>query len=287
MIFTYITLVLRILSNPIANAFQKKIVQFNSATVSNFYTYALMSLCVMPFALKTNWAELPPDVYTNAFIAGLLCSTGTACLIKALQSGDLSVLGPINSYKCIIGLFTAFFLLHEIPTFLGILGMILIIFGSWFVFDATDEGFSLKLFTRRDIQLRFLALLLTGIEAAFLKKVIILSSPLISFYLWCFSGAIFSFVLIILFRKNLEKVSLKTCKYYITVALCLGIMQFSTNYIFDRMNVGFALALFQLSTLVTLFLGFKMFNEKDMKKKLIGTIIMVLGSIMILSKSFG
>ena len=174
MFLTYITLILRILSNPVANAFQKKIVQFNSATVSNFYTYALMSLCVIPFALKVGWTNLSLSVYTNAFFAGLLCSTGTACLIKALQSGDLSVLGPINSYKCVIGLFMAFFLLGEIPTILGFFGMILIIFGSWFVFDATDEGFSLKLFKRRDIQLRFLALLLTGIEAAFLKKVIIL-----------------------------------------------------------------------------------------------------------------
>ena len=284
MIFTYITLILRILSNPVANAFQKKIVQYNSATVSNFYTYAFMSLCVVPFALKVDWVSLPLNVYTNAFFAGLLCSTGTACLIKALQSGDLSVLGPINSYKCIIGLFTAFFLLGEIPTVLGVLGMILIIFGSWFVFDATDEGFSLKLFKRRDIQLRFLALLLTGIEAAFLKKVIVLSSPLISFYLWCFSGALFSLILLILFRKNFEKVSFKHTKYYVTVAFCLGVMQLSTNYVFDNMNVGLALALFQLSTLVTLFLGFKMFHEKDMTKKVIGTIIMIAGSVIILLK---
>jgi len=284
MVLTYITLVLRILSNPVANAFQKKIVQFNSATVSNFYTYAFMSLCIVPLALNVDWAGLPLSVYTNAFFAGLLCSTGNACLIKALQSGDLSVLGPINSYKCIIGLFTAFFLLGEIPTLLGILGMVFIIFGSWFVFDATEEGFSLKLFKRRDIQLRFLALLLTGIEAAFLKKVILLSSPLISFYLWCFSGAIFSFILLLLFQKKFEKVTFKTSKYYITIALCLAIMQLSTNYVFNRMNVGFALALFQLSTLVTLFLGFKMFNEKNMLKKIIGTLIMIVGSILILYK---
>lgn len=283
MIFTYITLFLRIISNPLANAFQKRIVQRNSAIVSNFYIYAFMSLCCIPFALKIDWANIGLNVYANALFAGMLCSTGTACLIKALQSGDLSVLGPINSYKCIIGLITAFFLLGEIPTLFGLLGMLLIIWGSWFVFDATDEGFSLKLFKRKDIQLRFLALLFTGIEAGYLKKVIVLSSPLISFYLWCFSGALFSFILVLLFRKKVEKVEKSYFKDYLIVAICLAIMQLSTNFVFENMNVGFALALFQLSTLVSLFLGFKMFHETDMIKKIIGTVIMIIGSILVLT----
>lgn len=283
MIFTYITLFLRIISNPVANAFQKKIVQRNSAIVSNFYIYAFMSLCCIPFVMNTDWTHIGANVYGNAFFAGMLCSTGTACLIKALQSGDLSVLGPINSYKCIVGLVTAFFLLGEIPTLLGFAGMILIIWGSWFVFDATEEGFSIALFKRRDIQLRFLALLLTGIEAGFLKKVIVLSSPEISFYLWCFSGALFSFVLLLCFRKNFERVEKSCLKDYLIVATCLAVMQLSTNYVFDNMNVGFALALFQLSTLVSLFLGFKMFHETDMTKKIIGTVIMIVGSIMVLT----
>ncbi len=283
MIFTYITLFLRIISNPVANAFQKKIVQKNSAIVSNFYIYAFMSLCCIPFVMNTDWTHIGANVYGNAFFAGMLCSTGTACLIKALQSGDLSVLGPINSYKCIVGLVTAFFLLGEIPTLLGFAGMILIIWGSWFVFDATKEGFSLALFKRRDIQLRFLALLLTGIEAGFLKKVIVLSSPEISFYLWCFSGALFSFVLLLCFRKGFERVEKSCLKDYVIVATCLAVMQLSTNYVFDNMNVGFALALFQLSTLVALFLGFKMFHETNMTKKIIGTVIMIVGSILVLT----
>ena len=40
--------------------------------------------------------------------AGLLCTLGNICLIKAINLGELSVLGPINSYKSIIGLIFAF-----------------------------------------------------------------------------------------------------------------------------------------------------------------------------------
>ena len=59
-------------------------------------------------------------------------------------------------------------------------------------------------------------------------------------------------------------------------------MQLSTNYVFARMNVGLALALFQLSTIVNLFIGYKVFKEKDILKKFVGIVIMLIGSAFIL-----
>ena len=82
----------------------------------------------------------------------------------------MSVLGPINSYKSIVGLVFGVILLGEIPSITGLAGVLLIIAGSWFIFDTVDEGFSFKLFLRKDIILRFCALFFTGCEAAVLKK---------------------------------------------------------------------------------------------------------------------
>ena len=48
------------------------------------------------------------------------------------------------------------------------------------------------------------------------------------------------------------------------------------------MNVGFALALFQLSSIVAVIFGYKMFGEKQLIKKIFGTIIMIFGSCLIL-----
>ncbi|HIT55216.1 TPA: hypothetical protein IAA92_03050 [Candidatus Galligastranaerophilus intestinigallinarum] len=61
-------------------------------------------------------------------------------------------------------------------------------------------------------------------------------------------------------------------------------MQLSTNYVFENFNVGLSLALFQLSSVVSLFLGFKFLNEKGILRKTTGTIIMIIGSILILLK---
>lgn len=279
---TLTALFLRVVSNPLANVFQKKICAENSSLLCNFYTYFILGILCIPFAFQVNWAILPKEFWIYAIIAGFLCSVGNACLVKALQIGELSVLGPINSYKCIVGMFVAIIVLHEIPSFVGVLGMVLIIWGSWFVFDTQKEGFSLELLKRKDIILRFTALFLMGIEAVFLKKVILLSSPVISFMLWCWAGAFFAFWLIFCFRKKFELIKKSDIQKYVIVCSMLATMQLTTNFVFKHIEVGYALALFQLSTLVNLWFGYKFFHETDMKKKLIGTLIMIVGSVIVI-----
>lgn len=69
---------------------------------------------------------------------------------------------------------------------------------------------------------------------------------------------------------------------YIFLVLCIGIMQLTTNYVFDHMPVGYALTLFQLSTIASVLLGHRLFNEKDILKKLLGSVIMIGGSLLII-----
>lgn len=129
---------------------------------------------------------------------------GNGFLVKALQSGDLSVLVPINSYKSVIGIIIGIFLLGEIPNVWGLPGIVLIIWGSYFVLDTTADKFSLALFKRKEIQYRTWAMILTATEAVFVKKVILFSSPTISFISWCCFGAIFSFFLLLINKLNVK-----------------------------------------------------------------------------------
>ncbi len=276
-------LIIRIISNPVANALQKKLAEDISPTVINFYTYALLSLCYMPYVSKyINVEELTPELVIIVLIAGLLCTFGNICLIKSIHIGELSVLGPINSYKSIIGLIMAFIMLKENPSLLALFGIFLIILGSRFIFISEKEGFSFALFKRKDIQLRILALILTGIEAAFLKKIIIMSSVETCFILWCFMGAFWSAVLMLSNGKRFIIDFKGSMSLLFLIAICVGFMQYSTNYVFENMNVACALALFQLSTLITVFFGCRFFEEKHFINKIIGSIIMIAGSVIII-----
>lgn len=282
MFLTYIAVILRIFSNPFANMYEKKISSEGSSLYTNLYSYLIMSICCVPFAFQYDWKSLPAEFWKYALFAGFLCATGRACMVKALQTGELSILGPINSYKSVVGLIIGIFLLSEIPSVYGILGMILIIYGSRFVFETTKEGFSWKLFKRKDINLRFIALILTGIEAVILKKVILLSSVTMSFMTWAWTGTLFTFLIILLTGREFVPVKKHQIHQYLFICAGLAIMQLSTNFVFQHMKVGYALALFQLSTIVNLFFGVRFFKEEHFRQKLLGSVIMTVGSVIII-----
>ena len=105
-----ISLILRILSNPLANVFQKKLTQNFTSFVVNSITYGGLCFLLLPVIFHTNFINLPLDIWKYAIVGGLFGALGNAFLVKALSLGDLSVLGPINSYKSIIGLIVAFFI---------------------------------------------------------------------------------------------------------------------------------------------------------------------------------
>lgn len=280
---------LRIISNPIANAAQKALTEHISARAINFLSYFIMSLALVPYALKINWAGYSSEFWLYALFAGFLCALGTQCLIKALSIGELSIIAPINAYKCVIGLISGFFVLGEIPNFTSFIGLVLIVLGSRELFKETKTGFSLKLFKEKYFRLRIYALILTGIEASLLKKIILLSSPMQSFVLWAFTGMLFSGIFLAVIprramKQNVQKTSqwAKNIALILTIPLMLSVMQITTNFVFEKIEVSLALALFQLSSVVSLIFGIVFFKERNIKQKLIGTALMLVGAVVIL-----
>jgi drug/metabolite transporter (DMT)-like permease len=102
---------------------------------------------------------------------------------------------------------------------------------------------------------------------------------------WCWFGALGAAVLTMLFsRRRVALFSFKpgNLLLYLGVAACVGLSQYSTNAVFAGMDVGYALALFQLSAIVSVLLGYKVFNESGIARKLIGSAIMIAGSVVII-----
>ena len=262
----------RIVSNSYLNVFQKILTnQNNKPSVVNFYTYlglTILCICLFPF-FSLNFSY---ELLINFLAMGLLGALGNYFIIKALSVGELSSVAPINSYKPVVALIIAFFYLNETPSFLAILGIILIISGTYIISKSIGNN-------RLAIFYRVLALIFSGTEAVFIKKIILLTNIPTSFMLWALSGLIFSLVFVI--TSNHDK-KLTNIKYLLLLILSVAIMQYSTNFVFSKINVSYALALFQLSTLLSVFLGVNIFKEKGLKRKLIASFIMILGAVTII-----
>lgn len=304
---TLAAVVFRIVSNSLGSVFQKRLAaRGRRPFFVNATTFFLLTLACVGPALSFDSTGFGPIFWRDVVVSGVLCAVGNACLVAALGRGELSILGPINAWKAVVGLIFAFFLLGEAPTFPALFGVFLIGVGSYFVLDASPERFSFRLlFQNSAIRLRVAALILTALEAIFIKKIVLAAGPTTAFFLWSATGAVFSTLSLGVaaflsaisprFASSTQSVqsiqsaqapqlpqtsrfSLRDALELVATALCVGGMQLSTNFVFERLDVGLALALFQLSALLNVLLGWRLFRERGVVKKLFGATITVLGA---------
>lgn len=285
--FTLLAVIIRILVNPFSNVLQKQItLKGQHPLFINLATYTVLAFISVFFIYDISIQSLDIEFWIYSIAGGITGALGNGFIVKALEKGDLSVLGPINAYKSIVGMLFAFIIIREVPNIWGLMGMGFIIVGSYFVLDTTEEKFSWQLFKTPAIQYRLAALVLTGIQAVLDKKVIEHSNLEIAFAGWSIFGAGFSFVFILFTKVSIQKefknVDRAILVKYFLLVLTVGLMLASTNYTLSHMPVGYALALFQLSILISVVLGHRFFNELHLFKKLMGATIMVIGSALII-----
>jgi len=284
-------ILVRIISNPLSNLFQKKLVSQNENPLFIiFIVFALLSVVSIPLLPKLFYYGLPAEFFSYMVICAVFAVSGNVLIVKALGYSDLSLLGPINSYKPIVGMIFGIFLLNEIPNWLGLFGVVLILAGSYFIVDdhSASKGTNVinKFMMDKGIQFRIGALVLSAIEAVFLKKALSYSTPLITMGMWCFAGFVVSGISLPFFMNNNSGLKLKTVlkrkNLYFMLFTTTAAMQFTTLLIFESMQVSYALALFQTSALISVFLGYKYFNEENIRKRFIGSLFMITGSALII-----
>ena len=280
----------RIVSNPLSNVFQKKLGVHADARVIILVTQLLLMLACLPMLFYYPPAQMGSGFWENMLLCTLLAVGGNTLIVAALRSADLSILGPLNAYKAIVGLFLGAIILGELPSLLGFAGVLLILGGSLFIAGRppgveSNRTALLELFKNRGVQLRFAALLLSAAEAVFLKRALLTSSPGATFVYWCMlCMPLAAAVAFLGLRRRLatELASVRrdppSCLW---LALTTGLMQFSTLYTFSFLQVGYSLALFQTSALLSVLFGYHLFQEQHLARRLLGAGVMIAGATLI------
>lgn len=287
-----LAILLRILANPVSNVFQK---QLADRSASPIFIIGMVHLCLaavcIPLILIAGAPAVSKDLWMNMLPAAILAVSGNTLLVYALRSTDLSILGPINAYKSVIGLFLATVLIGEYPSAAGVAGMLLIVAGSYFVVDRQVDqprrNAFVMFFRERGVQLRFAALVLAATEAVFLKRAILQSSPWTVFVLWSVLGVPLAGVASLVLNDTSVRQQTETVRRswptFLALVTTTGLMQLTTVLTFGQLQVGYSLALFQLSTIVSVLLGHRYFQEKNIRKRLAGSMVMTAGAIMIVA----
>lgn len=294
----WLLILVRIVANPAANVLQKLLARDGASPLGViFATHLLLTAACLPLVLLE---PLPgrADFWWNIGISALLAVACNTLLVYALRLGDLSLLGPINAYKAVVSLVPSLFLLGELPEPAALGGIALIVAGS--VLLAGDGGGAVggprlgfrerlrALGRSPGVRFRVAALLVSATEAVFLKRAVLAATPTAAFAWWSILGAAAAGATWLVARPAGERVEAPrrrsefTISRYVYLTIATGMMQCCTIAVIADFEVGPLLALFQISTILSVFFGYRYFAEPHFARRLIGSAIMVVGAAAII-----
>lgn len=278
---------LRIVANPLANVLQKVLARRGvgaPAVIAATHAVLTAALAGLVPSLPTVGAG-----FRSALGASIcLAVVANMLIVAAMRTGDLSILGPINSYKPVVSLLPGYLLLGERPTFAGLCGIALVVAGSYGLTETRAAGRRgvRRLLADRSVRLRGIALVLSAVEAVFLKRALSAADPTTTFVYWAIGGLPASAAVCVLAPRSnsvADFVSLRSAlPVVVALAAAVGLMQWSTLVVLADLQVGPSLALFQLSSVLAVVLGTLFFGEPHFRKRLIGSTVMVAGAVLIM-----
>lgn len=279
----------RLLFSAFANVFQKQLTHRGlHPFFIVFASYVVLAVICLPLLWSFNPFNLSGLFWLNIFFAALLDMAGTLFLVMSLSKTDLSVFGPLNAYKVVISMLLALLFLGEIPSLQGFAGVGVIVAGSYFLFPPKAyQGRFWHLFKEKGVQYRFLSILLFSIGTLPLKNAVVDGGALPTTVFWCLLGLPLAGLAQLIFVHDNFKADMALAKTQVYPFVYLGclifLMQFMTMLVFSQMLVAYSLALFQLSMVLQVFLGYRIFNEKHVVRRLAACLVMVGGSLLVLN----
>ncbi|MBN1456286.1 MAG: DMT family transporter [Sedimentisphaerales bacterium] len=271
----------------VRNVFVKTLVFQTDRGVIFYSKYLFVSLFVPFLILLTGIPEIKPVFYYSAIIASILDVIAGWYFLNAIASGELAKTFPLVAFTPIFATVTSFFILGELPSVLGLAGILLIVCGAYLLrAESLRVGVfePIKLLLKEKGQRHMLiAAFLFSFMAVFFKKAILNSSP---FFAFSTTQLLSTLLLTVLFiKKKKIGVLLRNTVANFNMLFILSIVSFFSGLtLFGAFQFGLAayvVSVKRISILFTVILGYVFFKEKHLVRSLIIGSIMVLGVFLI------
>ena len=203
--------------------------------------------------------------------------------LKAIEQMQISIYGIVKISRIIFSVILSCFILGETITIIGIIGMFIAIIGLVLVNCTANNNNSKKPNTKVVLML-LLSCFLNSVSAIIDKKILLyISCSQLQFWFLLFLTIYYWLIFII--KK--EKINIKkTCNNYwiIIASLCL-VLGDRALFIANKdtnSQVVIMTMLKQISVIITILLGKIMFKEKETLKKLLYSILILFGILIMI-----
>ena len=276
------------LLNPVTEGFRSLFIKKSSAEVesvviawvNNLLPTLVFAPCLFFIELKFN-----TDFWIGLIGGASIYAVTNILYMKALSHGDISIVMPMLSFTPLFLLVTSPLIVGEFPHLTGIIGVVLIVIGSYMLNLSESKKHLLEpfraLLKNKGTRYMLIVALLWSVSSNFDKLAVKNSS--VFQYLGFTSPFIFIFTSFITIptkqfkfseikkgKDNLIKVTLLT-----TLANIFHMTAISLTY------VAYVIAIKRTTAIISVFIGSKFLNETNITERLLGVIVMLIGVILI------
>lgn len=261
----------------------------------NEYLYLwITGIFTIPFLLFLIIIFFQIPKFDNIFLINTLASItinifASILAYKAIRISEISLISPISAFNPVFTAVISYVTLGEQIGVRGGVGIMLICLGAYLLQLSKSSKGILKpieaLFTNKGVQFSLIAYFLWAIAPTFQKIAILHTTPQVPPFTSLVGLVGTTFAYTFLFNK-FPKNSVKLTKKYVKLLLIIGILaavgQVAAMIAFSLTQLGFATAIFKLSIIFSVILGWLFFKEHDIKERLLGSLTMLIGVILLI-----
>jgi uncharacterized membrane protein len=240
---------------------------------------------LLPLLFFTKKIVLGSGFWPALLAGGILNLITTVLYMKAIKASDLSVTVPMVTFTPLFLLLTSPVIVGEFPPLIGILGILLIVFGSYLLHLKEKQKGILAPFkaiiTEKGPRL-MLVVAFTWSITSNIDKVGIQNSSVV---LWAVAIHIFIIIAMVPLVWLTSRTSTHQLVKYRNVLVSMGLIN-ALKYFFQLAALQFTLVVYVISikrtsAILCVIFGALIFKEKGLKERLTGSVIMVLGVLLI------
>ncbi len=281
----YLITILSGFSNATADTFSKQ----ESKFMSTIHLSWVREAYALPFLLPLLFFIEIPQVDAIFWWAILACVAmdlvTTILYMKAIKIAPLSLTVPYMGLTPLFSLLISYFVLGETTSIVGLIGIALISFGAYILqIDRAKYGLMepiFAIFRNKGSLYMFIVSFAYAITANIGKVAIIHSSPLFMCIIY-FSGLALAFTpLVITMGRTSPKKMFAKSGSKLKIGLAMAIMAATHFSAISMINVAYMISIKRISLLFAILYGWLVFGEKNIKERLLGGVIIIIGAAFI------
>ena len=248
-----------------------------------------MFLFALPFIgvllLFTEIPEIGPNFWIALLVGGIMNVLTNLLYMKAIKLSDLSITIPMTTFTPLFMLLTSPIIIGEFPDIFGIIGIVLIVSGSYILnFKEKKKGYFAPfkaLVREKGPRLMLLVAFIWSITSNF-DKIGIQNS---SVFFWAASVNAFitlGFIpVVMIFSRDKKHQIRKNFKTLSGIGLLHGLMIVFQMIAVSLTLVAYVISIKRTSAAFSVIFGSMFFKEKGLRERLLGVFIMIAGVVFI------